>query len=76
MGQDETARHTNQNAGQPGDALSTHPPAWRAALSSIGDAVILTDAQGIVSFMNPVAEALCGWSNAEGIGKQLIDVFQ
>lgn len=36
-------------------------------LSSIGDAVITTDVQGNVRFLNPVAEALTGWSNAEAL---------
>ena len=44
-------------------------------LSSIGDAVIATDAQGHVRFMNPVAEVLTGWQQAEAIGRALDDVF-
>ena len=32
---------------------------WRMALASIGDAVIVTDSAGIVTFLNPVAESLC-----------------
>lgn len=38
-------------------------------LSSIGDAVISTDAAGHVTMMNAVAQALTGWSTAEGAGK-------
>ena len=34
---------------------------FTAVLSSIGDAVIATDAQGRVIFVNPVAQALTGW---------------
>ena len=33
-----------------------------AVLASIGDAVISTDAEGRVTFLNPTAEALTGWS--------------
>src|SRR2546421_9776759 len=33
-------------------------------LSSIGDAVIATDAQGCVTFMNSVTESLTGWHQA------------
>ena len=47
----------------------------RTTLSSIGDAVISTDAQGRISFFNPVAEALTGWSQSEGAGKPLEEVF-
>jgi PAS domain S-box-containing protein len=47
----------------------------RVTLASIGDAMISTDALGQIIFMNPVAEALTGWTSAEAIGKQLNDVF-
>jgi PAS domain S-box-containing protein len=44
-------------------------------LRSIGDAVIATDAQGHVQFMNPVAEALTSWSQEHALGKDLDRVF-
>ena len=44
-------------------------------LSSIGDAVISTDANGTVRFMNPVAEGLTGWRNDEARGLPLERVF-
>jgi len=44
-------------------------------LRSIGDAVIATDAKGLVTLMNPVAEDLTGWDEAEAVGKPLEDVF-
>lgn len=40
-----------------------------AVLSSIGDAVVTTDREGLVTFMNPPAEALTGWPAQEGLGK-------
>ncbi len=44
-------------------------------LNSIGDAVVATDAGGKVTFLNPVAEALMGWSSAEARGRELAEVF-
>ncbi len=55
---------------------SEQPDWYRVALASIGDAVIVTDAQGLVSFMNPVAEALTGWSEAEAAGRPLPPMFR
>ncbi len=50
---------------------------WLATtLNSIGDAVIATDAQGAVTFLNPQAERLTGWSCQEAAGKPIADVFQ
>ena len=48
----------------------------RTTLASIGDAVISTDKEGRVTYLNPVAEKLTGWTNATAAGKQLIEVFQ
>ncbi len=45
-------------------------------LSSIGDAVITTDTEGRVRFLNPVAESLTGWTPQEAIGQPLDGVFR
>jgi PAS domain S-box-containing protein len=47
----------------------------RVTLTSIGDAVIVTDAQGLVTFLNPVAQALTGWQPHEAAGQPLDQVF-
>jgi PAS domain S-box-containing protein len=49
---------------------------YRIALSSIGDGVVVTDAQGRVTFMNPVAEALTGWPEADAIGQPFPSVLR
>jgi PAS domain S-box-containing protein len=49
---------------------------WLATvLQSIGDAVIATDHDGRVTFMNPVAEDLTGWRREEAAGQDLSKVF-
>jgi PAS domain S-box-containing protein len=47
----------------------------QTTLVSIGDAVIATDAEGLVTLINPVAEKLTGWSLQEVQGKLLAEVF-
>jgi PAS domain S-box-containing protein len=45
-------------------------------LSSIGDAVIVTDTDGAVTFLNPVAQELTGWESREAAGRPLEEVFR
>ena len=44
-------------------------------LKSIGDAVIATDENGRVQFINSVAEDLTGWRQEDAFGRDLEDVF-
>ncbi|MBN1266488.1 MAG: PAS domain S-box protein [Anaerolineales bacterium] len=48
----------------------------RTTLHSVGDAVISTDMDGLVTSMNPVAESLTGWSEGEAIGQPLATAFR
>ena len=47
----------------------------QVTLRSIGDGVITTDPLGNVVWMNPVAEAMVGWSAARARGRPLVEVF-
>ena len=47
----------------------------RVTLESIGDGVISTDADERIIFMNPMAEAMTGWSEADAMGHPVQDVF-
>ena len=49
---------------------------YAVTLSSIGDAVIATDNQTRVTFLNPVAEALTGWPQGDAIRRPLAEVFR
>ena len=48
---------------------------FRVTLRSIGDAVITTDINGCIDYINEVAESLTGWSQGEARGRPLQDVF-
>lgn len=58
------------------EARAAADEAWLAVtLRSVGDAVIATDSKARVTFMNPTAESLTGWSEPEAKGRPLLEVF-
>lgn len=56
-------------------ALRLEKERIQVTLESIGDGVITTGRDGLVDYMNPVAEWLTGWSEEEAIGQNLEAVF-
>jgi len=49
---------------------------FRVTLRSIGDAVITTDPQGRISYLNEIAETLTGWAHDDALGQPLERVFK
>ncbi|TMQ69546.1 MAG: PAS domain S-box protein [Candidatus Eisenbacteria bacterium] len=74
IGVSKTARDITEIK-RAGRALAAQQEWFRVTLASIGDAVIATDAEGGVTFLNGATEQLTGWSQAEAIGRPLADVF-
>ncbi len=69
VAQDISARKDAENElEQQRDLLQT-------TLSSIGDGVIATDSNARVTFINPIAESLTGWSFADALNKPIGEVF-
>jgi diguanylate cyclase (GGDEF)-like protein/PAS domain S-box-containing protein len=58
------------------EALFEEKERAQVTLHSIGDAVITTDGHAIVDYLNPVAEAITGWTTAEAHGRSLSEVFR
>ncbi|HMF15580.1 MAG TPA: PAS domain S-box protein [Gemmataceae bacterium] len=58
------------------DVLAQEREGLRVTLASIGDAVITTDMQGRIVFLNAVAQSLTGWKHDEAAGKPLEAVFR
>jgi PAS domain S-box-containing protein len=58
------------------DALRQERELLEVTLKSVGDAVIVTDLGGIITFLNSVAEELTGWALSDAVGQPLEHVFR
>jgi diguanylate cyclase (GGDEF)-like protein/PAS domain S-box-containing protein len=58
------------------EALFKEKERAQVTLHSIGDAVTTTDIEGLIDYLNPVAEMLTGWTNVEAQGQPLSEVFK
>ncbi len=56
------------------DELFKEKELMRLTLQSIGDAVICTDAEGRVSYINPVAQRMTGWQPFDAAGRDVDEV--
>jgi PAS domain-containing protein len=63
-------RHRQQEAAAATQSGFAH------TLNSIGNGAIVTDRQGIVTFINPVDRELTGWTQAEALGQQISQIFR
>ncbi len=57
------------------ETLAGEKERLRVTLHSVGDAVVATDAEGRVTFLNPVAEELTGHAADAAAGRPLADIF-
>jgi diguanylate cyclase (GGDEF)-like protein/PAS domain S-box-containing protein len=58
------------------EALHRATERAEVTLKSIGDAVVSTDASGNITYLNPVAEDMTGWSLHEACGRPLGEVLR
>jgi two-component system sensor histidine kinase/response regulator len=66
---------TNIQLEQANVTLQANEEKLAVTLNSIGDAVITTDTKGHVVALNPVAEQLTGWMQADALGRPILEVF-
>jgi PAS domain S-box-containing protein len=71
--QEEAARRAAEEHAQ---VIERQREQLRVTLTSIGDGVITTDAEGRVTLLNPVAETLTGWTTQDASGQPLMAVFR
>lgn len=57
------------------NALFEEKERAQVTLDSIGDAVLTTDLEGNITYLNLEAERLTGWERQQSIGKPLLTVF-
>lgn len=58
------------------DAMFIEKERAQVTLNSIGDAVLSTDINENVSYLNAVAEEMTGWTGDEAIGRPLTEIFR
>lgn len=68
-------KDTNKRLQQVNLTLQDSEEKLAVTLNSIGDAVITTDAEAYVTLLNPLAEQLTGWTQAEAVGRPISEIF-
>jgi PAS domain S-box-containing protein len=67
---------TRYNVEKLGTRLLQSEERWTATLGSIGEAVIATNSQGRITFLNPVASGLTGWQLEEALNQPIGNVLR
>jgi len=67
---------TRYNVEKLGTRLLQSEERWTATLGSIGEAVIATDSEGRVTFLNSVASSLTGWPSEEALNQPIGNVLK
>jgi len=71
----EIQEETNKQLQRANVTLQVSEEKLTVTLNSIGDAVIATDAEARVTLLNPLAEQLTGWTQAEATGLPVNEIF-
>jgi len=71
----DAQEQTNQQLRQANATLQVSEERLAVTLQSIGDAVIATDAEACVTLLNPLAERLTGWTQADAAGRPVNEIF-
>ncbi|MBV5317322.1 MAG: PAS domain S-box protein [Desulfobulbaceae bacterium] len=66
---------TNKQLQQANTTLRESEEKLSVTLNSIGDGVVATDAEARVTLLNPLAERLTGWPQAEAVGRLVDEIF-
>ena len=67
---------TRYNVEKLGTKLLQSEERWTATLGSIGEAVIATDSEGRITFLNPIAATLTGWEQEEALHQPIGNVLR
>jgi PAS domain S-box-containing protein len=70
------ALFTRYNVEKLGSKLLQSEERWTATLGSIGEAVIATDSEGRITFLNPIAAALTGWKQEDALNQPIGSVLR
>jgi PAS domain S-box-containing protein len=71
----QAQEETNRQLAHANGTLQLSEQKLTVTLNSIGDAVIATDLQALVTLLNPLAQRLTGWTQAQAQGKPVDEVF-